>query len=169
MILAGIGVLAGAILLADDGPLTYPEAYRLAVAEGKPLVILVGAEWCPGCKLMQRELIPRLREKRLFGHLAFAAVDVDREPKLSRQLVGDGPIPQLLVFRQVAGKWRMVRLIGFHEFEVVEKQINRINGIGKLQPTEPVADGSACVPPPPPRRMVSSKPSDLAPRSGTGS
>jgi|YNPMSStandDraft_1061717.scaffolds.fasta_scaffold110176_1 thiol-disulfide isomerase/thioredoxin len=116
-----LGVLS--VLFAQEGTLVYAEAYRMAVEQNRPLVVLVGAEWCPACKLMERQLFPFLRQRKLLGKIAFVVVDLDRDGKLGQQLVGDGPIPQLLMFRRWGNSWRMVRLIGVHDPVVVENQI----------------------------------------------
>ncbi len=119
-----LGVLT--VLFAQEGPLVYREAYRLAVEQNRPLVVLVGAEWCPACKLMERQLFPFLKQRKLFGKIAFVVVDLDRDRKLGYQLVGDGPIPQLLVFRRLGNSWRMLRIIGVHDPTVVENHILRM-------------------------------------------
>ncbi len=38
----------------------YQDAYDQADKEGKPLLVLVGADWCPGCRTMKDEMIPEL-------------------------------------------------------------------------------------------------------------
>ena len=38
----------------------YQEAYNKAEKDGKPLLVLVGAEWCPGCRIMKDDVIPKL-------------------------------------------------------------------------------------------------------------
>ena len=141
-----LGVLT--VLFAQEGPLVYPEAYRLAVEQNRPLVVLVGAEWCPACKLMERQLFPFLRQRKLLGKIAFVVVDLDRDRKLGYQLVGDGPIPQLLVFRRLGNSWRMVRLIGVHDPTVVENQILRMaasNAVASEVIAPPAVGGVAAV------------------------
>lgn len=74
-------------------------------ADGRPLVVLVGAEWCAPCKVAERDSVPGLRE---LGHYAY--VDVDREPRQAALVTGTpGPlIPQLVVYRHGRAPLRLI-------------------------------------------------------------
>lgn len=75
---------------------------------------------------MEQEIAPRLGGKKYQEQVAFVSVDIDREPKVGQQLVGEGPIPQLFLFRRVGQRWRAIRLVGLHEFPVIEQHIARL-------------------------------------------
>ncbi len=140
-------------LLCQAPVLSYAEAYELAVTKDRPLVVLVGASWCPGCKMMERELIPRLSGQRFRDRIAFAKVDLDKELRLGRQLVGDGPIPQLFVFRRLGDRWRAVRLIGVQDFMIVERHIRQLTEAAAEEvPT--LKSLFAFVPPEPPGKRI---------------
>jgi len=94
------------------GAESYAEAYRLANQTGRPMVVLVGAEWCGPCQNMKRQVIPQVRRRGLFGRVAFATVNVDRQRELGKRLIRGGPIPQLLMFRRTNQGWRLSRLTG---------------------------------------------------------
>ena len=42
------------------GAQDYKGAYEQAEKEGKPLVVLVGTDWCPGCQTMKQSVMPQL-------------------------------------------------------------------------------------------------------------
>lgn len=64
--------------------------------DGRPLVVLVGADWCAPCQVVKRESLAGL--KRL-GH--FSYVDADKEPRQMAAVCGSRspPIPQVVVYR----------------------------------------------------------------------
>lgn len=154
-------------LLGQNGPLSYAEAYQLALTKNRPLVVLVGAAWCPACKLMEQELAPRLLGKRYQDQVAFVLVDIDREPKVGHQLVGEGPIPQLFLFRRVGQRWRAVRLVGLQEFSVVEQHIARLTN-DQQAPEKGETHQTVMAPPPPPGPKVQLSVSAQAPGQNSG-
>jgi thioredoxin-like negative regulator of GroEL len=102
---------------------TYTEAHRATVASGKPMVVMVGADWCPPCQTMKRTILPKVRERGLLRKVAFAIVNFDRERELARKITGGGPIPQLIMFRRTANGWASKKLIGSQSVETVEQFI----------------------------------------------
>ncbi len=103
---------------------TYAEAHRVTLKTGKPLVVMVGADWCGPCQNMRRTILPRVREHGLFRKIAFAHVNVDRERELASQLTGGGAVPELIMFRKTKNGWLRRKMIGSHSVEEVENFIN---------------------------------------------
>ena len=103
---------------------SYAEAHRQTLQTGRPMVVMVGAEWCPACKAMEANVIPEMRSRGLLRRVAFALVDLDRDGEIGRKLTDGGPIPQLIVFRKTAQGWKNRRLIGNQPIETVEEFIN---------------------------------------------
>ncbi len=91
---------------------TYTEAYYQAEKTGQPLVILVGADWCPACQSMKQSVIPALQRQGALNQVSFACVNTDREQKLAGQLMSGGSIPQLVMFRKTAAGWQRQQLTG---------------------------------------------------------
>lgn len=118
--------LAAALQLSILAPAadTYAEAYRLTAKTGRPMVVMVGAEWCPACKTMEKSVIPQVRRRGRLGRVAFAVVDLDRQGKLGKTLTRGGPIPQLLMFRRAPDGWRLSRLVGGQSVPNVEAFID---------------------------------------------
>lgn len=104
---------------------SYAEAHQQTLQTGRPMVVMVGAEWCPACKAMEANVIPQIRKGGLLRRIAFALVDMDRDGEIGRKLTAGGPIPQLIVFRKTAEGWKNRRLIGNQPIETVEEFINQ--------------------------------------------
>jgi len=104
---------------------SYAEAHRQTLETGRPMVVMVGAEWCPACKAMEASVLPEMRSRGLLRRVAFALVDMDRDGEIGRTLVDGGPIPQLIVFRKTAEGWKNRRLIGNQPIEAVEQFISQ--------------------------------------------
>lgn len=105
MILTAMLASSAPAIPRDD----YAAAYRSAQASGRPLLVLVGAEWCEPCREV-RKFEPTLRK---LGH--YARVDVERERPLATRLIGARPLPCLIVYRwqQATREWRVERrLVG---------------------------------------------------------
>ena len=104
---------------------SYAEAHRQTLQTGRPMVVMVGAEWCPACKAMEANVIPQIRKGGLLRRVAFALVDLDRDGEIGRKLTAGGPIPQLIVFRKTTDGWKNRRLIGNQSVETVEEFIGQ--------------------------------------------
>ncbi|MFH1919932.1 MAG: thioredoxin family protein [Planctomycetota bacterium] len=119
-----LALLCQASILASTAD-TYTEAYHASTKTGRPMVVMVSAEWCPACRTMKKEVIPQVEEKGLLGKVSFAMVNLDRQQELGRKLTRGGPIPQLLMFRRTAEGWRLSRLTGRQSVRKVEAFIDR--------------------------------------------
>jgi len=97
-----------------------PKPIRETTETGRPMVVMVSAEWCPACQTMKDKVIPEVKRRGLLGKVAFAIVNLDRERKLGRELTRGGPIPQLLMFRKTDEGWKLRRLVGGKSVNTVE-------------------------------------------------
>lgn len=116
-------VLQAAIL--TTGADTYADAHRAASTDGRPLVVLVGAEWCPACRTMKEGVIPQAKQQGLLDQVAFAYVNTDREPKIARQLMKGGAIPQLVVYHKNGDRWTRTGLVGAQSLQTIESLVER--------------------------------------------
>jgi thiol-disulfide isomerase/thioredoxin len=122
--IAGLILLPYALLSAD--PTTYQMALREAETKNRPLVVLVGADWCPGCRTMKQSVLPALVRRGAMRDVSFVAVDADAAPRTARQLMRGNSIPQLIAFSRTAeGKWQREQITGATSEASVESLIAR--------------------------------------------
>ncbi len=110
--------------LAATGADTYADAHRSSVQTGRPMVVMVGTDWCAPCQQMKKTVLPQIRQRGLLRRVAFAFINPDRESELANKLTGGGPVPQLVMYRRTADGWRRRKLVGGQSVEAVEKFIN---------------------------------------------
>jgi len=109
-------------LVAANGE-TYAEACKVTREKGCPLVVMVGATWCPACQEMKNRVIPKVRRQGALRKVAFALIDLDEEQELGARLTDGGPVPQILMFRKTAEGWKLRRLVGGQNAQAVEEFI----------------------------------------------
>jgi len=102
---------------------TYAEAHKVMSETGRPMVVMVGTDWCGPCQKMEKTVLPEVRRRGLLGRVAFALVNADREQKLAGKLIGRGPVPQLIMFHRTDKGWRKKKLVGGQSVETVESFI----------------------------------------------
>jgi len=121
----GIVILMQAALIgADSQDASYSKAHRETTETGRPMVVLVGAEWCPACVQMKQSVLPEVKKTDAFKQISYAEVDIDQERELGQQLTKGGPIPQLLMYRRTPLGWRLWRIIGGQSVHRVERFIS---------------------------------------------
>lgn len=113
------------VSLLTTGANTYADAHRVHAETGRPMVVLVGAEWCPACVQMKKSVLPRVARGGLLRRVAFAQINTDRDERLAKQIMRGGTIPQLVMYRRTADGWRRHMLVGAQSPEDVESFINR--------------------------------------------
>jgi thioredoxin-like negative regulator of GroEL len=117
-------LLQQAILGAN--PTSYQEALKEAQAQQRPLVVLVGATWCPGCVTMKKSVIPTLEREGGMKTVSYVTVDTDSQPDVAGQLMRGSAIPQLIVFAKTpSGKWHREQIVGEANTTEVKALISR--------------------------------------------
>jgi thioredoxin-like negative regulator of GroEL len=91
---------------------SYTQALSRSMTQGKPLVVLVGADWCAACVRMKNTTLPQVEKAGGLKQVEFAYVDRDRQPKLASQLTRGGPIPQLIRLKKTQKGVERHRLVG---------------------------------------------------------
>jgi len=105
-------------------PSHYDKAYWRSISSGRPLVVLLGADWCPGCRIMKGRILPEVAKVGGLANVEFAYVDVDRQTELAGELYRDNAIPQLIRFRRTNAGWESQHLTGAHSVQEVRAFIN---------------------------------------------
>ena len=109
-------LVSALVLLSGTAPEThnYAEAYRKSQVEGKPLMVIVSAQWCPACHTLKDTTIRDLEASGQLTEVNVAVVDRDAEPELAKQLMREEKIPQIIVFSKAnSGRWERSQLIGY--------------------------------------------------------
>jgi thioredoxin-like negative regulator of GroEL len=104
---------------------SYTEARAKTAETGKPLVVLVGADWCPACQTMKNSALPQVARRGALAKVSYAVVNTDHESGLAQQLMRGGSIPQLVMFRETPTGWKRESLVGAQDPAVIESFINR--------------------------------------------
>jgi thiol-disulfide isomerase/thioredoxin len=104
---------------------SYSAAYNSAQESGKPLLVLIGAEWCPGCRTMKSQVMPRMSSAGQLKDVEFAVVDTDREDALSDKLLRGNLIPQLVLITKTANGWQRQYLTGAQSDSAVSSMISQ--------------------------------------------
>jgi thioredoxin-like negative regulator of GroEL len=105
---------------ADAKKDSYDVARKETLETGKPIVVMVGTDWCGPCQMMKKKILPQVRDRGLLKKVAFAIVNADHERELAHSLTGGGPIPQLVMFRKTSDGWMRRKLIGGQSVEEVQ-------------------------------------------------
>ncbi len=90
----------------------YATAYRETAKSGRPLVVLIGADWCPGCQQMKTTALPELKKSGEQGKISFAYVNADHESDLAGKLMRGSSIPQLVLYQKTDTGWKRQQLTG---------------------------------------------------------
>ena len=116
-------VLQTSLMAAADQ--SYTAAFNSATESGRPLVVLIGAEWCPACRTMKHSVVPQLEQQGALGNVSFAYVNTDRESALSQRLMRGGSIPQLVMFHKTDKGWVRQQLTGAHSVGDIQAFLRR--------------------------------------------
>ncbi|QDU97731.1 thioredoxin family protein [Lignipirellula cremea] len=100
-----------AMLLAP-GAQPYSKAYANSVESGRPMLVLVGAKWCPACVEMKKNVLPAMVASGDLEGVEFAMVDADEQNSLASTLMRGDTIPQLILFEKTATGWKRQQLTG---------------------------------------------------------
>jgi thioredoxin-like negative regulator of GroEL len=129
-----LSLLVQTSLLAA-GPEDYAAAYRQTQANDQPLLVLVGADWCPGCRTMKYSVLPRLQQSGTLREVNLAVVNVDDEDALASQLMRGGTIPQLIVYARTPGGWHREQITGATSEASVEALLHRARQAQQVSPS----------------------------------
>lgn len=96
---------------------SYKDAYQRAARERLPLVVFVGAKWCPACRKMEQSVIPNLPKSLILQKAVFARLDYDQDTKLAQAVTGGGALPQVVIFPPQGSNGKLRRVVGAQPVE----------------------------------------------------
>lgn len=79
----------------------FDQAVQAAIAQGKPIVLKVGASWCGPCNQMERNAWPKVQDV-LKDNAIYVNVDADKAPDI-RQRFGVTSYPTIMVLKPTQG------------------------------------------------------------------
>jgi thioredoxin-like negative regulator of GroEL len=109
----------------SEEQITYDVAYRKAQEEKKPLVVLVGADWCAACKTMKVDTIHPMKETGALKQVVYTQIDKDANPDIAAQLMQGNTLPQIVVFCEGADGWKRFSLTGMQSERRVKELIQK--------------------------------------------
>ena len=125
-----------AVLTASTQPdeqIPYDAAYRKAQEEKKPLVVLVGANWCAACRTMKSETISPMNNAGDLKGVIFTQVDKDVQPEIAQQVMQGNTLPQIVVFCEGDQGWKRFSLTGMQSERRVKELIRKASEILPLR------------------------------------
>ena len=125
-----------------SGAPSYEQALADSQAKGRPLLVLIGADWCPGCRTMKQRTMPRLAQNGKLKPVEFAHVDTDHQEVLANKLMRGNSIPQLILFTQTADGWKRTQLTGAQSERAVETFIQEGLSVHVAKTEKPSAEGA---------------------------
>ncbi len=99
-------------LLANGGSVSYADAYAASAETGKPMLVLIGADWCPHCVVMKNRVMPQLQRQGALGEINYVTINSDQQPALARQMMQGSSIPQVVLYYRTADGWKRHRNVG---------------------------------------------------------
>ena len=109
----------------------YATAYKQSLDEQKPLMVIVGAPWCPACNVLKETTLKEMKKNGDLEAVSLTLVNRDEQPELAKQLTnGVTVIPQIIVYTPEQNGWKRRKLLGFQSSQPVRSLIRR--ALGKL-------------------------------------
>ena len=98
-------------------------AYQRSIENGSPMVILLGAKWCPSCEVMRKEIMPLVEKSGVLEHVEYVYIDIDRNRSLAAKLSKAKTIPQLIRYYKTPDGWKYNLLNGAYKVDEVKSFI----------------------------------------------
>jgi thioredoxin-like negative regulator of GroEL len=127
-----LAVLLGSVTTASLKT-DYAEAYKESVAQDKPLMVIVGAPWCPACNVLKQSTLEPMAQTGELDGVSVAVLDRDSNPELANQLTkGEKMLPQIIMFtRTEGGRWERRQLKGYQPQQPVRNLIRTAVTLGR--------------------------------------
>ncbi|MEM6472233.1 MAG: thioredoxin family protein [Planctomycetota bacterium] len=128
-------LFAGLLTAVAPAPINtnYKAAYQESIQQDKPLMVVVGAPWCPACNVLKQTTIEPMAATGELDDVSVAVLDRDSNPELVKQLTkGEKMLPQIIVFaRTDSGQWKRRDLKGYQPKQPVRNLIRAAKTLGR--------------------------------------
>ncbi|MGI9472998.1 MAG: thioredoxin family protein [Rubripirellula sp.] len=126
-----LGVVLASVPSEQQLQQNYAEAYSQSLSENKPLMVVVGAPWCPACNVLKENTIRPMAQTGELKDVSLAVINRDDNPELAQQLTqGEQMIPQIIVFTPSDEGWKRRKLRGFQTKQPIRSLIRKALGNG---------------------------------------
>ncbi len=126
MVHVALALMLAVTLATNEVSDEYDAACAKAEKEKKPLLVLVGANWCASCQVMKKETIEPMKGSGELDDVVVAVVDKDARPELAEQLMRGSTLPQVVMFKQDADGWKRYSLTGMQSKSRLRELISRV-------------------------------------------
>jgi thiol-disulfide isomerase/thioredoxin len=113
-------IMAVTLLLASPEH-SYNDALDVHNDTGKPLVVLVHADWCPPCQRIKHQSIPKVRN---LDKAAYGELDYDQHERTAKEMMQGASVPQIIVFVKKDGEYHKTVHHGFRTSAQIEAIID---------------------------------------------
>lgn len=124
-----LAIVLSGITSEDQLHQKYAAAYEQSLQQKKPLMVVVGAPWCPACNVLKESTIKPMAQTGELDSVSLAVINKDDDPELVQQLTkGEKMLPQIIVFTNDNGRWQRRKLLGFQPKQPVRSLIRKALG-----------------------------------------
>lgn len=113
MLLMLLSAAISTVVVGSSENVSYADAYRLAQAEGKPLMVVVSSDVCPACVTLKQETLTALQNSGELADVRVTVVNKDQDPQLASRLMRGRMIPQIIMFSETQSGWKRLQLTGY--------------------------------------------------------
>ena len=105
---------------------SYAQAYTESLAKKKPLLVVVGAPWCPACRVLKESTLNPMAKTGELDEVSFVVVNRDENPTLAAKLTqGEKTIPQIIMYTPGEDGWKRRKLRGFQSKQPIRSLIQK--------------------------------------------
>jgi thioredoxin-like negative regulator of GroEL len=105
---------------------SYSKAYTESLAEKKPLLVVVGAPWCPACQVLKESTLKPMAKTGELDDVSFVVINRDENPALAAKLTqGEKTIPQIILYTRGENGWQRRKLRGFQSKQPIRSLIQK--------------------------------------------
>jgi thioredoxin-like negative regulator of GroEL len=118
------------------GAQSYSEAYSALIEEGRPMLVVVGADWCPACQTMKNGTLAQMERQGKLREISYVALNSDRQPDLAARIGQGSMIPQVILYEKTEKGFRRRHLAGAQGegtiLSLVKGAVQRRTALGKV-------------------------------------
>ena len=118
-------------------PVAFETAYKNAKTSGRPMIVVLGAEWCPACVVLKNETIPTALKQGGLKNVELAHVNIDHQKAIATKLQRGPMIPQVVKMQWQDNAWKLTRFPGVPSVKGVKEFAANPNPKSETNPAIP--------------------------------